>query len=105
MLPTEVSAAKATLHVLDVREQDEWDAGHIEGSVHIPLGELGDRLGELPADKVIVCVCRMGGRSEAAQRGLTRLGLKAENLDGGVQAWVQDGLPLITAQGGRGQAI
>ncbi len=105
MLPTEVAAARATVHVLDVREQDEWDAGHIEGSVHIPLAELGDRLGELPADKVIVCVCRMGGRSEAARRGLDRLGLQADNLEGGVQAWVKDGLSLITPQGRRGRAI
>jgi hypothetical protein len=54
------------LVVLDVREQDEWDAGHIEGAQHIPLGDLGARLGEVPADRQVLCVCHVGGRSARA---------------------------------------
>jgi rhodanese-related sulfurtransferase len=86
--------------LLDVREHDEWQAGHIEGSQHIPLGELGERVGELPTGRRIVAVCRSGARSGVAVRGLRQLGYDAENLDGGVTAWTKAGLPLV-AEGGR----
>src|SRR5258705_11884783 len=95
-----VSRRQAEFHLLDVREDDEWAAGHIDGAQHIPLGELGDRLGELPKDRTIVAVCRSGGRSEAAVRGLRRLGFEAENLEGGVNAWDRAKLPLVEGSGG-----
>jgi len=100
-----LSKRRAEYHLLDVREADEWDAGHVEGSQHIPLGTLGERLSELPSDRTIVAVCRSGSRSGAAVRGLRQLGFAAENLDGGLASWSRAGLPLIDAQGRGGRVI
>jgi len=101
----EDASSRADLHLLDVREPDEWQAGHIAGSQHIPLGQLRGRLGEVPKDKTIVAVCRHGNRSEAAARGLRTLGYTVENLEGGVTAWKQAGLPLEAEGGGAGRVI
>ena len=90
---------------LDVREDDEWQAGHIDGARHIPLRELSGRVGELPKGRPIVAVCRSGSRSAAAVRGLKQLGYDAENLDGGVTAWSKAGLVLIDAAGKPGRVI
>ena len=82
--------------VLDVREQDEWDAGHAPGAVHIPLGDLPARLGDLPdtdADALAV-VCRSGGRSGRAVEWLSQQGFDVANLDGGMKAWEAAGKPL-----------
>ncbi len=97
--------ARADHHLDDVREDDEWLAGHIEGSQHIPLGELGDRLSELPTGRSIVAVCRSGSRSGAAVRGLKQLGYAAENLEGGVTAWTKAGQPLVDESGRPGRVI
>ncbi len=105
MLPQDVSKRRSELHLLDVREQDEWDAGHIEGAQHIPLGELGPRLAEVPQEQVVVAVCRSGSRSDRAAHGLRMSGFKAENLDGGVTAWLRAGLPLFAKGGGPGRVI
>jgi rhodanese-related sulfurtransferase len=102
---TDVSKELKENHLLDVREDDEWQAGHIDGSQHIPLGELGDRLSELPTGRRIVAVCRSGSRSGAAVRGLKNLGYDAENLDGGVTAWTKAGLPLVDDAGRPGRVI
>jgi rhodanese-related sulfurtransferase len=105
VLPQDVSKRRSELHLLDVREQDEWDAGHIDGAQHIPLGELGARLAELPKDRLVVAVCRSGSRSDRAAKGLRGNGLEAENLDGGVTAWSRAGLPLVAKGGGPGRVI
>ena len=87
------------LVVLDVREDDEWDAGRLEGSVHIPLGELTDRVAELPPGQVLV-VCRSGNRSAHATSYLVGQGIDAVNLAGGLIAWHAAGRPLVTESGG-----
>ncbi|HEY8824429.1 MAG TPA: rhodanese-like domain-containing protein [Candidatus Limnocylindria bacterium] len=104
-MPEVVSKRRSELHLLDVREQDEWDAGHIEGAQHIPLGELGDRLAEVPTEHVVVAVCRTGSRSDRAAKGLRMSGIGAENLDGGVTAWSRAGLPLVAKSGAPGRVI
>jgi len=101
----EFNRQRAEFHLLDVREDDEWTAGHIDGAQHIPLGELSARLGELPKERTIVAVCRSGSRSDAAVRGLRKLGFQAENLEGGVNAWDRAKLPLVDGTGGRGRVI
>ncbi len=103
--PEDLSKDRAAYHLLDVREDDEWRAGHIDGAQHIPLGQLGDRLSELPAERSIVAVCRSGSRSAAAVRGLRQLGYTAENLDGGVTAWTKAGLALVDDAGRAGRVI
>lgn len=87
--------------VLDVREQDEWDAGHAPHAVHIPLGELPSRLDELPeSDDPLPVVCRMGGRSARAVAWLGQQGFDVVNADGGMKAWESAGKPLVAADGG-----
>lgn len=85
--------------LLDVREHDEWRAGHAPGAVHIPLGELAQRFAELPKGRRIVAVCRSGNRSALATESLLRAGLEVENLDGGMKAWQKAGLPLEPRDG------
>jgi rhodanese-related sulfurtransferase len=73
--------------LLDVREPDEVEAWAYPIGVHIPLGELGNRLDELPRDRTIVVACHVGGRSAAAAQALSDAGWIAENLTGGAVAW------------------
>jgi rhodanese-related sulfurtransferase len=80
--------------VLDVREPSEFSLGHIRSARLIPLSELPARFAELPSDRPILCVCRSGSRSSAAVRQLTRAGLQAINLQGGMIAWQRSGLPV-----------
>jgi rhodanese-related sulfurtransferase len=85
--------------LVDVREQEEWQVGRAPQAVHIPLGELGSRAAELPADRKLVMVCRSGGRSGVAAESLVNRGLEALNLAGGMQAWKAALLPVV-ADGG-----
>ena len=80
--------------LLDVREQSEWDDGHVPGSIHIPMGEVPARYGELPADADLVVICAVGGRSGQVTQWLNANGVAARNLDGGIVAYAQAGLPI-----------
>lgn len=82
--------------ILDVREQDEWDGAHIEQAIHIPLGDLGNRAGELPADKPVYTICHSGVRSLKAIEILRGTGHEgAKSLAGGVVGWYEAGKPLV----------
>lgn len=81
--------------VLDVREQDEWDAGHTPGAIHIPLSDLPTHTDELPEEDLLV-VCRSGGRSGQASMWLNNSGFDARNLAGGLRAWEAAELPIVT---------
>ena len=91
--------------LLDVREQHEWDAGHAPQAVHIPMSELQSRAGELPADRTIVCICHVGGRSTAVTDALNRGGWHALNLVGGMEAWRHEGLPVVRDDGSPGTVV
>jgi rhodanese-related sulfurtransferase len=80
--------------VLDVREDSEWAAGHIDGAQHIPLGDLPARLGEIDAERPIQVVCHLGGRSARATAWLQAQGYNASNVDGGMDAWQAAGRPV-----------
>lgn len=101
---TEIDA-RQDLQVLDVREDEEWVAGHVAGALHIPLEQLGARIGELDGDQALAVVCRSGNRSSRAVAALTAAGLTAHNVDGGMTAWANAGLPVVTDHGGPGQVI
>ena len=73
--------------LLDVREPDEVEEWAYPIGVNIPLGQLGDRVGELPQDTTIVVACDAGGRSAKAATALSDAGWTAENLTGGAVAW------------------
>jgi sulfur-carrier protein adenylyltransferase/sulfurtransferase len=81
--------ADEKLLLVDVREPHEWAAGRLPGSVHIPLGALQQRVGEIPADVTPVFICAVGGRSMAACRFFASQGRDAINLAGGVMGWSQ----------------
>jgi rhodanese-related sulfurtransferase len=88
--PAEVKARLARgedVFLLDVREPDEVEAWAYPIGVNIPLGQLGDRLDEVPRDVTIVVACAVGGRSASAARALSDAGWTAENLTGGAVAW------------------
>lgn len=103
--PIDLSPADAAAAVanggwlLDVRGDDEWDAGHAAAAVHIALAELADHLHEVPRDRTIVCVCRSGGRSARAAEFLADAGHDTRNLAGGMEAWVAAGLPIVNDHG------
>jgi adenylyltransferase/sulfurtransferase len=82
--------------ILDVREPYEWEVGHLEGSIHIPLAQVPQRVGEIPRDGEIVVICRSGGRSARAQQFLQQLGYeRVRNLAGGLKAWARDCDPAL----------
>lgn len=90
--------------LVDVREPQEWQAGHAQGARHIPLAELDQRQRELPTGRPIITVCRSGARSAQAASMLAQQGREVSNLRGGMRAWVAGGLPLV-AKGGRQGAV
>ena len=104
MNPSSLAGRLAEVQVVDVRRPDEWEAGRIDGALHIPLDDLEDRVDELDRARPVVTVCRTGDRSDRAASWLRGEGVDAENLDGGVQAWAEAGLPL-TADGGAPGAV
>ena len=86
--------------LLDVREIDEWHAGHAPDAVHIPMSELNSRAGEVPNDRDIYVICRSGGRSAQAVAAFNGAGWQASNVDGGMQAWEAAGRPMVSESGG-----
>ncbi|MET8699262.1 rhodanese-like domain-containing protein [Kitasatospora sp. NPDC058032] len=98
-IPTiDAAAVPADAALLDVREQDEWDAGHVDGALHIPIGEVVARIGELPDEKLYV-LCRVGGRSAQVVQYLVQNGRDAVNVDGGMYAWDGAGRPMVSGNG------
>jgi phage shock protein E len=80
---------------VDVREQSEWDTFHIPGTTLIPLGELPNRLSELPKDQKIVVVCRSGNRSATGRDILKQAGFNnVTSMAGGVTNWRAQGYPI-----------
>ena len=80
----------ANFVMVDVREPQEWEAGHLPGSLHIPLGQLTARFGEIPPAQPIVFICAAGARSMAACRFAAQSGRDAINLDGGLYGWAAE---------------
>ncbi len=104
--PAEAAAlAERGALLLDVRNDDEWTAGHAPGACYLTLAQLPGRTGELPLDRTIVAVCRVGGRSARAVELLAAQGFDAVNLAGGMRAWAADGLPVVTDGGSAGTVI
>ena len=94
------------IQLVDCREQYEWDAGRVEGSIHVPLNDImGGAGGDLKADEPIVVICRSGNRSELATVMLQARGFDAHNLQGGIEAWVADGLPIEGSGGAPGRVV
>lgn len=81
--------------VFDVREQWEYDEAHIPGVVHIPMGDIPDRISEIPQDKTVILTCRSGNRSGQVTNFLQQNGFdNVHNMDGGILAWQAAGFPV-----------
>jgi rhodanese-related sulfurtransferase len=80
--------------LLDVREDNEWESGRAPNARHVALNEVPDHLEEFSNDRLIVCVCRSGARSERAAKFLLEQGRDAVNLEGGMLAWSAEDEPL-----------
>jgi len=90
----------ADVYLLDVREDDEWLAGHAPEAVHVRLGELNDRSGEIPRDREVYVICRSGARSAYATQALAGAGWNAINVADGMTGWAVAGKPMISETGG-----
>jgi rhodanese-related sulfurtransferase len=98
---TQVPAAEVPdgAFLLDVREDDEWDAGHVAGALHIPLGELGARYTEIERDRPLFVICRSGNRSGHAAHALAGAGWDARNVSDGMMGWQAAGRPMTSESG------
>jgi rhodanese-related sulfurtransferase len=104
-------AAAASLHdagtarILDIREDDEWRAGRIDGALHIPVAQLGSRLAELGHGGTWLAICRSGSRADRVTGFLREAGLDVRKVTGGMRAWADAGLPFAAADGGPGEVL
>jgi rhodanese-related sulfurtransferase len=98
--PREVSREEAQklieegAQLVDVRADHEWEMGRIEGATHLPLAELGERVGEIDKERPVVLYCRGGNRSSMAAQALAAEGYDAVKLSEGIVGWAKEGLPL-----------
>jgi len=80
--------------LLDVREDDEWDAGHAPDATHVPMTEIADRLDDVPDAAPLYVICRSGGRSARVTQFLNANGWEAVNVADGMLGWERAGRPL-----------
>jgi rhodanese-related sulfurtransferase len=85
--------------LLDVRNPAEWEAGRAAGSTWIPMSELSARQDELPTDREIVVICKVGARSGRVAAALQEAGYPAWNIAGGLEAWQAAGLGVVADDG------
>ena len=101
--PAEVPDLRARGAVLlDVREDDEWRAGHAPDAVHVPLGSVGETAARFAGQEVLT-VCRSGARSGRAAKTLAAAGVDVHNVAGGMSAWASAGLPVVRDDGSPGR--
>lgn len=98
------SAVPDDLYLLDVREDDEWTAGHAPAAHHLPMTELPARMAEVPDDREVAVICRSGGRSAQVVAYLMRNGWdQVRNVEGGMGDWAAAGRPVVTDDGQPGR--
>lgn len=85
--------------LVDVREDDEWDAGHAPAAIHIPMGEFAGRLDDLPDAAPLYVVCRVGGRSARVTEYLNNVGWDAINVADGMVGWERAGRDMASETG------
>ena len=98
--PSVMSAdVPAEVFLLDVREDDEWAAGHAPSAVHIPVRALGERAAEIPQDREVYVICRAGSRSAYAAQALAGAGWKTVNVADGMTGWAVAGRAMVSETG------
>jgi rhodanese-related sulfurtransferase len=101
----DAAAVPADAILLDVREDDEWAAGHAENAVHIPMGEIAARIAEVPEGDRVHVVCRVGGRSAQVTQYLIAQGIDAVNVNGGMLDWEAADRPVVGGDGSMGHVL
>jgi rhodanese-related sulfurtransferase len=96
---TQAALADDSAQVIDVREPEEWDAGRIEGAIHIPLDQLSVQAGKIDTDRPVIFHCRLGSRSMMATQAFRGIGIDAYSMAGGIQRWSDEQRPM-TPEGG-----
>ncbi len=95
-LDTFAAAHGAGAAIVDVRNPDEYEAGHVAGATLIPLPELGQRVKEIPAGRPLYIICAVGGRSMTAATALVAAGFDAVSVAGGTKGWIASGRDVVT---------
>ena len=96
---TAEALADGSAQVIDVREPHEWDAGHIDGMRHVPVGQLQAEAGSIDQGTPVVFSCKTGGRSTMAAQAFRAAGYRAFSVDGGIEKWVAEGRPIVPEGG------
>lgn len=92
--------------VVDVREDDEWAAGHAPNAIHIAMGTVPENLDALPeSDQPVPVICRSGGRSDRVVQWLVQQGFDVVNVDGGMRAWAAAGKDMRSENGTEASVI
>lgn len=91
---TDANHRRTEEQILDVREDFEFTEGMIPGAIHIPLGELDERLNEIDRSRPVIAVCRSRNSSARVADALTASGFIADTMGGGMSAWRRAGLPV-----------
>lgn len=95
-----VAEVPADAFLLDVREDDEWAAGHAPAAVHLPMMQIPARMAEVPTDREVYVLCRVGGRSGQVVSYLRQQGWdNVTNVDGGMMGWAAAGRPVVADEG------
>ena len=93
------SAMKDEVVVVDVREPNEYAAGHVPGAVLLPLATVPLKHTELPKDETLYLICQTGGRSFTAATWLAQQGYDVRNVTGGTSDWIASGFPVEQGKG------
>jgi rhodanese-related sulfurtransferase len=105
VIDVDAASVDADAFFLDVREDDEWEAGHAPAAQHVAMRDLPDHLDEFNNGRRVVVICRSGNRSGKVTAWLLNHGIDAVNMTGGMQVWQKSGLPVVNAEGATGTVI
>ncbi|HVL28648.1 MAG TPA: rhodanese-like domain-containing protein [Acidimicrobiales bacterium] len=86
--------ADGPVPLVDVRQPEEYEAGHVPGAKLIPLADVVARTGEIPSEGPVYVICHTGPRSQRAADFYRNRGIEAYNVDGGTKAWTDAGHKL-----------
>ena len=100
-----VAELPADAVLIDVREDDEWQAGHAPDARHLPMSRFVERLDELPDADPLYVICRSGARSGRVVAYLNQQGRPSVNVTGGMQSWAAGGRPMVAEHGGAPDVI
>jgi hydroxyacylglutathione hydrolase/adenylyltransferase/sulfurtransferase len=96
---TQAALAEDQAQLIDVREDYEWEAGRIDGALHISLQDLGANAAKVDSDRPVIFHCRVGSRSAMAAQAFRGVGIDAYSMAGGLVRWADENRPLVPEGG------